>query len=95
MSKKEQSDISEDYVQNSQNNPHFLIAFLLKVSLDFQDDFDVRCQSMEWRKSQCKDPKMSCLQKSRMTTVLITFFNKHCVISREFVPEGQTWNIEF
>jgi hypothetical protein len=27
--------------------------------------------------------------------VLITFFNKHCVISREFVPEGQTWNIEF
>jgi len=24
---------SEDYVQNSQNNPNFIIAFLLKVSL--------------------------------------------------------------
>ena len=46
-------------------------------------------------KNHQKGPKMSCLQKSRMTTVLITLFNKHGVISREFVPEGQTWNIEF
>lgn len=33
MSKKNWVTSSEDYVQNSQNNPHFLNAFLLKVSL--------------------------------------------------------------
>jgi hypothetical protein len=69
--------------------------FTESESLDFQHDFGVKCQSMEWRKNHRKDPKMSRLQKSRMTTLLISFFNKHCMISREFVPEGQTWNIEF
>jgi len=91
--KRTQSNIFWRLRPELPEHPHFLISFLLKVSFWIFGmilKWDVRA----W-KNHRKGPKMSYLQDSRMTTVLITFFRKHCVISREFVLEGQIWNIEF
>jgi hypothetical protein len=35
------------------------------------------------------------LQKAKINTMLITFFNKQAVIHKEFVPEGQIVNSAF
>jgi hypothetical protein len=51
---------------------------------------------MQWTsKSSSPRPKKFCLQKSKFKTMLITFLDKHGVIHKEFVPEGQRVNSAF
>jgi len=49
---------------------------------------------MEWRSSSPR-PKESRLQKSKVKTMLIAFFDSDSIIHKEFVPVGQTVNSAF
>jgi hypothetical protein len=44
----------------------------------------------EWRSPSFPRPKKSRLQKSKVKTILIAFFDINGIIHKEFVPEGQT-----
>jgi len=56
---------------------------------------------MEWRSSSPRPkgtsprPKESRLQKSKVKTMLIAFFDSDSIIQKEFVPVGQTVNSAF
>ena len=40
-------------------------------------------------------PKKSCMQRSQVKVMLITFFNHQGMVHHEFVPQGQTVNQHF
>ena len=48
-----------------------------------------------WRSSNSPRTKKSCLQKSNVKTLLVTFFENKGIIHKEFVPAGQTINAAF
>jgi hypothetical protein len=50
---------------------------------------------MEWRSPSSPRPKKSRLQKSKVKTMLIAFFDSDGIIHKEFVPAGQTVNSAF
>jgi len=47
---------------------------------------------MEWRSPYSPQTKKSRLQKSKVKTMLIAFFDSNSIIHKEFVPVGQTVN---
>jgi histone-lysine N-methyltransferase SETMAR len=61
----------------------------------FQYDPEMKQQSMQWTSKPSLRPKKFRLQKSKIKTMLITFFDKQVVIHKEFVPEGHTVNSAF
>jgi hypothetical protein len=50
---------------------------------------------MEWHSPSSPRPKKSCLQKSKVKTMLIAFFDSDSIIHKEFVPVGETVNSAF
>jgi len=58
----------------------------------YQFDPESKRQSMEWRSPSSPRPKKSRLQKSKVKTMLIAFFDSDGIIHKEFVPAGQTVN---
>jgi len=50
---------------------------------------------MKWRSPSSPRPKNSRLQKSKVKTTLIAFFDSDSIIHKEFVPAGQTVNSAF
>jgi hypothetical protein len=50
---------------------------------------------MQFTSKSLPKPKMFRLQKSKIKTMLIIFFDKQGVIHKECVPEGQTVNSAF
>jgi len=61
----------------------------------YQFDPESKRQSMEWRSPPSPRPKKSRLQKSKVKTMLIVFFDSDSIIHKEFVPVGQTVNSTF
>lgn len=52
----------------------------------------VKRQSMEWRSPASPRRKKVRAEKSRIKTMLITFFDNQGIIHKEFLPEGTTMN---
>jgi hypothetical protein len=52
-------------------------------------------QSVVWVSAKKPKPSKVPMEKSRVKTTLIVFFDAQGVIHREFVPEGQTENGQF
>jgi len=50
---------------------------------------------MEWRSSSSPRTKNSRLQKPKVKTMLIAFFDNDGIVHKEFVPAGQTVNSAF
>jgi len=61
----------------------------------YQFDPESKRQSMEWRSPSSPRTKKCRLQKYKVKTMLIVFFDSDGIIHKEFVPAGQTVNSAF
>jgi hypothetical protein len=85
----------QDCIQTCQDNPSFLDCTVTgDESWAFQYDPETKRQSMQWTSKSSSRPKTFRLQKTKIKTMIL-FFDKQCVIHKEFVPEGQRVNSAF
>jgi len=61
----------------------------------FAYDPETKRQSSEWVGETSARSKKLKVQRSRIKTVLIIFFDSQGVVHKEFVPEGKAVNAEF
>ncbi|KAJ4431362.1 hypothetical protein ANN_19959 [Periplaneta americana] len=61
----------------------------------YQFDPESKRQSMSWCSPTTPRPKKNRLQKSKVKTLLIAFFDNNGIIHKAFVPAGQTFNAAF
>jgi len=61
----------------------------------FAYDPETKRQSSEWVGVTYPRPKKLKIQRSRIKTMLIVFFDSQGVVHKVFVPEGKTVNAEF
>ena len=61
----------------------------------YQFDPESKWQAMMWCSPTSLQPKKSRLQKSKVKTLLIAFFDNKGIIHKEFFPAGQTINATF
>jgi histone-lysine N-methyltransferase SETMAR len=83
----------QGFIQACQDNPSFLDCIVTgDESWVFQYAPEKKHQRMQWTSKSSPRPKMFRLQKSKIETILITFFDKHGVIHKKFAPQEQTVN---
>lgn len=58
----------------------------------FEYDPETKRQSKEWHTSNSPRPKKPRMSKSKVKTMLITFFDSDGIVHKEFLPAGQTVN---
>jgi len=58
----------------------------------YQYDPEMKQQSAQWKTANSPRPKQFCQSKSRVKTMLLTFFAIRGIVHYEFVPTGQTLN---
>ena len=56
----------------------------------YQCDPETKRQSAQWKTAHSPRPKKFCQSKSRVKTMLLTFFNIRGIVHYKFVPTGQT-----
>ncbi len=61
----------------------------------FAHDPTTKRQSVEWTGQRSPRPQKLRWEKSRVKTMLIAFFDSRGMIHTEFVPPGQTVNVDF
>jgi len=61
----------------------------------FAYDPETKRQSSEWVGEHSPLPKKLRFQKSKVTTILIVFFDSQGIVHKEFVQEGCTLNEEY
>ena len=72
------------------NDPTLLLNIITgDESIVYAYDPEIKLQSSQW-----KSPKAR-MQKSKLKTMLICFFDQEGIIHREFVPPGMTVNADF
>lgn len=81
---------SETLIKMADSDPNFLDKIITgDESWCFQYDPSTKRQSMEWRGRDEERPTKIRAVKSKIKTMLITFFDTQGIIHREFVPPGQ------
>jgi len=58
----------------------------------YQYDSELKRQNAKWNTANSPRPKQFCWSKSRVKTMLLTFFDIRRIFHYEFVPTGQTVN---
>ena len=58
----------------------------------YQYDPETKRQSAEWKAANSPQPKMFLQSKSRVKTMLLTFFDIRGIVHYELVPNGETVN---
>jgi len=58
----------------------------------YQYDPETKQQSAQWKTANSPRPKKFCQSKSKVRTMLLTFFDIRGIVHYEFVPTGQTVN---
>lgn len=58
----------------------------------FEYDPETKRQSKEWHTSNSPRPKKARMSKSKVKTMLISFFDSNGIVHKEFLPTGQTVN---
>jgi histone-lysine N-methyltransferase SETMAR len=61
----------------------------------FQYDPETKRQSQQWKTPLSPRPKKARMSKSKVKTMLISFFDNRGIVHKEFVPPGQTVNAVF
>lgn len=85
-----------DIIQTAENDPDFLDSIITgDETWCFKYDPDTKRQSEQWKSKGEPKPQKLRFQKSRIKTMLITFYDSKGVVHKEFVPEGETVNGEF
>jgi len=58
----------------------------------YQYDPETKRHSAQWKTANSPQPKKFCRSKSRVKTMLLTFFDIRGIVHYELVPAGQTVN---
>ena len=87
-------ETSGDFISTCDQDP-FIASGKHRETWCYQFDSELKRQSMAWCSSTSPRPKKSLLQKSKVKTLLIAFFDNKGIIHTEFVPAGQTINAAF
>jgi len=94
--KAKRMETSGDFITMCDKDPSFLRTIVTgDETWCYQFDPESKRQSMEWRTPSSPRPKKSRLQKSKVKTMLIAFFDSYGIVHKEFVPAGQTVNSAF
>lgn len=89
-------DCSKNFIFNCDSNPNFINSIVTgDESWCFQYDPETKRQSMQWCSKSSPKPKKLRLQKSKVKTLLITFFDSDGVIHKEFLPSDTTVNAAY
>ena len=94
--KAKRMEMSGDFITMCDQDPSFLRTIVIgDETWCYQFDPESKRQSMKLRSPSSPRPKKSRLQKSKVKTMLIAFFDSDGIIHKEFVPAGQTVNSAF
>ena len=78
-------------IKTAHRNKKFLNSIVAEdETWCFRYDPTTRCQSAEWKSPVSPKSKNVRLQKSKVKTMLVCFYDSKRIIHHEFVPQGQT-----
>jgi len=78
------------------NDPTLLLNIITgNESIVYAYDPETKLQSLPWKSPGPPRPKKAHMQKSKLKTMLICFFDQEGIIHREFVPPGMMVNADF
>jgi len=78
------------------NDPTLLLNVITgDESIVYAYDPDTKLQSSQWKSTGSPRTKKVCMEKSKLKTILICFFDQEGIVYRKFVPPGVTVNANF
>jgi len=81
----------KDIIKTARINKNFLNSIVLEdETWCFRFDPTTKCQSAEWKSPASPKGKKVRLQKPKVKTMLVCFYDSKGIIHHKFVPEGQT-----
>jgi len=82
---------TKDIIKTARRNKNFLNSIVAEdETWCFHYDPTTKCRSAEWKSPASRKGKKVCLQKSKVKTMLVCFYDSKGIIHHKFVPEGQT-----
>jgi len=88
--------ICQELKETVRNNPTLLLNVITgDESIVYAYDPETKLQSSQWKSLASPRPKKAHMQKSKLKTMLICFFDQEGIVHREFVPPGMTVNADF
>ena len=92
----ERVQYAKDIIKTARRNKNLLNWIVAEdETWCFRYDPTSKCQSAEWKSPTSRKGKNVRLQKSKVKTMLVCFYNSKGIVHHEFVPEGQTVNGSF
>ena len=76
------------------NDPTLLLNVIISFIV-YAYDPETKLQSSQWKSPGSRRPKKARMQKSKLKTMLICFFDQEGIVHWEFVPPGMTVNADF
>ena len=84
---------SKDIITEAKKDRKFLYSIVTgDEAWCFEYDPETKRQSAEWKAPDEPKPKKSRMEKSKIKTLVITFYDSKGIIYKEFVPPGKTVN---
>lgn len=94
--KQARVDYARDIIATARRKKNFLLSIVAEDECwCFRYDPATKRQSAEWKSADSPKGKKLRLQKSKVKTMLICFYDSKGIIHHEFVPEGHTVNAQF
>ena len=91
MIKDERVQYSKYIIKTARRNKNFLNSIIAEnETWCFRYDLTTKRESAEWKSPASPKGKNVRLQKSKVKTMLVYFYDSKEIIHPEFVPEGQT-----
>ena len=88
--------ICQELKETVVNDPKLLLNVITgDESIVYAYDPETKLQSSQWKSPASPRSKKTSMQKSKLKTMLICFFDQEGIVHREFVPPGMTVNTDF
>jgi len=89
-------EICQDLLGRLEIEPNFLHKIITgDEAWVFDYDPETKRPSEEWHMKSSPRPKKARMNRSRVKTMIIVFFDSRGIVHKEFVPTGQTVNHAF